>query len=123
VATPKTKAAAAAKPQRKVPAKAPPVGPTENSPDGPRFGVFRGAALTLPLPVIPATFAMDVAEMQATRNAGMLYSIVVNLAGADGWAKIRAKVAEDGDSLDDWEGTVIEIIGSVTDPYEVDEGK
>lgn len=113
------KPAAAKKPR----AKAAQVATAELTDPGPRFGTFRGAVLTLSRPELPATFAMDLAEMQASRNIGMLYTLVVDLAGDDGWRKIRAKVAEDGDSLDDFDGTVKDIISAVSDPYEVDEGK
>ncbi len=85
--------------------------------------MFRGVPITLPLAKLPGTFALDLAEMQATQNAGLLYSIVVEIAGTDGWAAIRAKVAQDGDSLDDFEGAVSQILSAITDPYEVEEGK
>jgi hypothetical protein len=108
---------------KKSTAKAAQVAAAEITDLGPRFGTFRGEALTLPRPELPATFAMDLAEMQASRNIGILYTLVVDLAGADGWRRIRAKVAKDGDSLDDFDGTVKDIISAVSDPYEVDEGK
>lgn len=90
--------------------------------DAPKLGKFRDVVLTLP-PRLPATFAMDLAQLQATEDMGLLYSMIVDLTGPEAWVKMRASLAASGDALDDWGGAVQEIMKAVSAPYEVDEGK
>lgn len=93
--------------------------------DRPREGIFRGLTLTLP-PKLPATFALDMAEVQAGEggnNMAPTYRLIVGLIGEAQWQLVRENIAASGDSMDEI-GTILEqLIGACTDPYGVTPGE
>src|ERR687889_1501312 len=94
--------------------------------DAPRLTTFRGIALTLP-PKMPATFALDMAEIQAqdteTVDLGATYRLLVGLIGHAQWRKVRDKIGEDGDSMDDLGAVLTEIMSAITGAYDAKPGE
>lgn len=93
--------------------------------DTPRISHFRGVALTLP-PKLSATFALDMAEIQAgqgTNDLGGIYRLMVGLVGVDQWRAMREKILQDGDSMDEVGDLLSEMIQAVTEPYGVEPGE
>jgi hypothetical protein len=90
----------------------------------PKTADFRGVSIPLP-PSLPGTFAMDLAEMEATgdQQVGTLYTLVVGIVGTDGWRLLRDKIAEDGDGIDDMGQVIAELIDAITAPYGVESGE
>jgi hypothetical protein len=93
--------------------------------DRPREGNFRGLKLTLPSK-LPATFALDMAEVQASEggaNMAPTYRLIVGLIGEEQWRAVRDLVADSGESMDEI-GTILEqLIGACTEPYGVTPGE
>ena len=92
--------------------------------DEPREGDFRGVTLTLPAK-LPATFAMDLAEVQATRDSdlGPTYRLIVGVIGPRQWGAIRDKLADDGDDMEALGEVFGEILTSVMAPYNTTPGE
>lgn len=93
--------------------------------DTPRLGVFRGITLTLPAK-LPATFALDMAAVQASESKndlGPIYTLIVGSVGPQQWAKVRDKIAADGDSTDAIGDILNELLAAITDPYNVEPGE
>jgi hypothetical protein len=94
--------------------------------DEPRSASFRGIELILP-PKMPATFALDMAEIQAQDpdnvDLGSTYRLLVGLVGEQQWRRIRDKIGEDGDSMDDLGAVLTEIMGAITGAYDVESGE
>lgn len=93
--------------------------------DRPREGDFRGLKLRLP-PKLPATFALDMAEVQASEggsNMAPTYRLIVGLIGESQWHAVRDFVAQSGDTMDDIGKILEELIGACTEPYGVTPGE
>lgn len=95
--------------------------------DDPRLGVFRGIALTLP-PKLPATWALDMATVQAGASAGShdlgpTYRLFVGVLGVQQWIKVRNKIGEDGQGMDEIGEIFSELLGAITAPYGVSTGE
>lgn len=93
--------------------------------DHPRIGVFRGIALTLP-PQLPATFALDMAEVQASQGGNDLaptFRLIVGILGQAQWVTVRNKIGEDGQTMDDIGDVFSEILSAITDPFGVTPGE
>lgn len=93
--------------------------------DGPRLGIFRGIALTLP-PQLPAAFAFDLAAIQAGGDAtslGHAYRLIVGQIGEEQWITIRDKIAADGDPMDRMGPILEEILNAITEPYGMEPGE
>ena len=122
---PVAKAAGNGKPE-KVPALRSAEIATGETKDTPRLTTFRGIALTLP-PKMPAVFALDMAEIQAQDpdnvDLGSTYRLLVGLIGQDQWRKVRDKIGEDGDSMDDLGAVLTEIMGAITGAYDAEPGE
>lgn len=93
--------------------------------NAPRLSTFRGVALTLP-PKLPATFALDMAAVQASEgenNLGPIYNLLVGSLGVEQWGKVREKIAQDGDSMDDIGEILQELLEAITAPYNMEPGE
>ena len=92
--------------------------------DKPRNTTFRGVKLTLPSKM-PATFAFDVAEMQAGNGTdlGVLHRLMVGFMGDDQWRAVRDKIASDGSPMDDLGDIITELFDSLTSAYGVSLGE
>ncbi|MES2867618.1 MAG: hypothetical protein V4703_12820 [Actinomycetota bacterium] len=93
--------------------------------DASRISHFRGVALMLP-PKLPATFALDMAEVQASQGQqelGPTYTLLVGLLGRGQWRKVRDKIAEDGDSMEQIGDVLQEVFKAIMDPYDVTPGE
>lgn len=93
--------------------------------DKPREGDFRGLKLTLP-PKLPATFALDMAEVQASEGAMSMaptYRLIAGLIGEAQWHAVRDHVAASGDSMDDIGEIIQQLIMACTEPYGVTPGE
>lgn len=93
----------------------------------PRLGVFRGIALTLP-PKLPATWALDMASVQAGASAGSndlgpTYQLFVGVLGVEQWIKVRNKIGEDGQGMDEIGEIFSELLEAITAPYGVTTGE
>lgn len=93
--------------------------------DKPREGDFRGLKLRLP-PKLPATFALDMAELQALSddtNLGPTYRLIVGVIGEEQWRAMRGVIAESGDSMDEIGLILEELLKALTEPYGVTPGE
>lgn len=93
--------------------------------DRPREGDFRGLKLKLP-PKLPATFALDMAEVQASEGSMSMaptYRLVVGLIGEAQWHAVRDHVAASGDSMDGIGKIIEQLITACTEPYGVTPGE
>jgi hypothetical protein len=93
--------------------------------DRPREGNFRGLKLTLPSK-LPATFALDMAEVQASEggaNMAPTYRLIVGLIGAEQWHAVRDHIAASGESMDEIGRILEQLIGACTEPYGVTPGE
>ncbi len=94
--------------------------------DKPKTSAFRGIDLTLPAQM-PAAFSFDIAEVQydlAEGNGlGGLHRLMVDFLGAEQWRKVRKKITEDGQSLDELGAIVTELMGMIVEPYGAEAGK
>lgn len=93
--------------------------------DEPRIGAFRGVPLTLPAK-LPATFALDMAEVQASEGGedlGPTYRLIVGILGHAQWVAVRNVIGEAGDSMDQIGDIFAELLGAITEPYGVTPGE
>lgn len=93
--------------------------------DVPREGDFRGTKLTLP-PKLPATFALDLAEVQAGEGGsdmGPTYRLIVGLIGAEQWRTVRDQIAQTGESMDGLGEILKDLIEAITAPYGMSPGE
>ncbi|MGZ6587106.1 MAG: hypothetical protein ACXVHX_22685 [Solirubrobacteraceae bacterium] len=91
--------------------------------DEPKVGLFRGVEFTLP-PKLPATVALDIAEMQAGGdNLGSLWRLMSGVLGTGQMRRLRDKVEEDGDSFDEIEPLFNEFIALIVGPYGLTPGE
>jgi hypothetical protein len=91
----------------------------------PRKSDFRGLALTLP-PILPATFGLDMAELQASEghnNLGPMYRLVVGVIGEEQWQAVREHIADRADTMDDIGAIYEELLAACTEPYGVTPGE
>lgn len=93
--------------------------------DAPREGDFRGTKLTLP-PKLPATFALDMAEVQAGEGGadmGPTYRLIVGLIGTEQWRTVRDQIAKTGESMEELGEILKDLIEAITSPYGVGPGE
>lgn len=91
----------------------------------PREGDFRGVKIALP-PKLPATFALDMAEVQATQGGadmGPMYRLIVGLIGSEQWRAVRDSIATTGESMDDLGEILKDLVVAVTAPYGMEPGE
>jgi len=88
-------------------------------------GNFRGIKLKLPSK-LPAVVALDVAEMQActddSKQLGILWRLLSGILGDD-LSRIRQKIAEDNDAMDDLGALFEELLATITEPYSLTPGE
>lgn len=86
---------------------------------------FRGVEITLP-PKIPAVLALDLAEMRSTDDdmeaLGVLWRILHTVLGDD-VVKVRNKVADGDDGLEDLGSLMEELLTAITAPYSMTPGE
>lgn len=61
---------------------------------------WRGITLTRPAK-LPASLAFDLADMAESTDFSVVVRLLTTVIGAEQFTLVRAKIAEDGDSLDD----------------------
>lgn len=90
----------------------------------PREGDFRGVKLTLP-PVLPATFALDMAEVQAGSDGDMgpVFRLIVGLIGTEQWRLVRDTIAKSGESMEGLGEILKDLVEAITKPYGMEPGE
>lgn len=84
---------------------------------------WRGIQLKLP-DRLPATVAFDLADLETSEEAlTPLFRFITGLIGSDQLARVRTKVAEDNDSLDDLPDILSGIVSSILDEYGMSVGE
>lgn len=82
---------------------------------GAKSCTWRGLKFTLP-EKLPATVTFDMAEIETSDEIAPLFRFLTGLIGEGGLARVRDKVAKDGDSIDElseiFESLLDEIFGA-----------
>lgn len=107
MATPRTKAKAAAKPASAAQAEAARDEATESA----KTVAFRGATLTLP-PELPATMLFDIVELEAAGDNPMpLFRLLRSVLGPEQFVEVRNEIKPDEEIVDAVDGLLTDVFG------------